>query len=94
MFTIGWTTPASRSSLTVARSRMPDRGPGLRPSPGESRWTTGSWTGCLEYELGARPLDLIIFSIAFGFSLKFNLSSLIAIVVAYIYSLKYYFVWR
>ena len=47
-----------------------------------------------EYELEARPLDFIIFSITFGFSVKLNLFSLIAIVVAYIYFLKYYFVWR
>ena len=48
----------------------------------------------VEYELEARPFDLIIFSITFGFSVKFNLFSLIAILVIYIYYLKYYFVWR
>lgn len=47
-----------------------------------------------EYELAARPLDFIILSITFGFSVKLNLFSLIAIGVAYIYYLKYYFVWR
>jgi hypothetical protein len=47
-----------------------------------------------EYELEARPFNMIICTITFGFSIKFNLFSLIAIIVIYIYYLKYYFVWR
>ena len=47
-----------------------------------------------EYELEAHPLNLIVCTITFGFSVKFNLFTLLAIIVIYIYYLKYYFVWR